>query len=102
MAGLKPFRKRGGGTEESFQVQSAVETALTPLSSSIINGTLLENLSVDTTATNIAHKLGRSYRGYLVCRCSALVTVSDQVSEDNSLFIKITSSAPAIISLWVF
>lgn len=103
MSKPQAFRKQGGGTEDSFRAQSNVETAFGNLSKSIIlDGALLENVAVGTAATNVDHKLGRKYRGYFICKNSALATVKDAASVDDSKFITLQASVATTVSIWVF
>lgn len=103
MSRPKPFRKQGGGSEESFRQQSNVETAFGNLSKSILlDGTLLENVSIGTVATNVDHKLGRTYRGYIICKNSTLCTIKDASSVDDSKFLTLQASVATTVSIWVF
>jgi hypothetical protein len=99
----RPFRKQGGGSEEGFRQQSNVETAFGNLSKSVIlDGTLLENVPVGTAATNIDHKLGRTYRGYIICKNSTQCIINNTNSVDDSKFITLQASVATTVSIWVF
>jgi hypothetical protein len=102
----KPFNYRknaAGGTEENFRAQSNIESAFTALGSSIItNGSYLENITLGTTATSLAHKLGRPYRGYIVCKSSAAAKVYNAPDTDTGKFINLLSDVATTVSIWVF
>jgi len=68
----------------------------------LLDGVLLEGLSVSTSATDFAHGLGRAPRGYFVVKASAAAAVFDTTSVTPTTTLKLTSSATATISLWVF
>jgi hypothetical protein len=69
----------------------------------ILNGCLIENVSLTTTATKISHKLSRPYRGFIVVRKNANVDVWETTdSVDNSLFLPLDASGTVTVSLWVF
>lgn len=99
-----PFRKQGGGTEDAFRAQSNVESAFSGLKNvAILDGTLVENVSVGTAATLVAHKLNRQIRGYFICSNNTLCTVANVAGTfDKTLFINLIASAPCTISLWIF
>ena len=67
-----------------------------------IEGRLLEDLAVSTTATDFPHGLGRVARGYFIVKANAGVTLFDTASTTPAVMIKLTASATATISLWVF
>lgn len=99
-----PFRKQGGGTEDEFRKQSNVESALNGLKNAVIlDGTLIENVSVSTTATLIAHKLNRPIRGYFICSNNTLCNIASvNGTFDKTLFINLIASAPCTLNLWIF
>jgi type IV secretory pathway ATPase VirB11/archaellum biosynthesis ATPase len=68
----------------------------------IMNGRLVEDVSLSTTATQVSHKLGRAYRGWIITNIDTAATlhVSSETSSDK--FITLIASAPCIASLWVF
>jgi hypothetical protein len=72
----------------------------------IVDGVLFENQSLASGASgnNIAHTLGRAYRGYLICRNTlSTLTHCDQTSGvDTSLYINIRVSGATTCSIWVF
>ena len=106
MARPPALRKQGGGTEAEFRAQSNVEQALASVGTSIItNGTYIEGIFLaNTGSVPVAHKLGRPWRGYIVCKnnANALVYDVENSGNDESKFITLTASAGTRVSLWVF
>lgn len=104
MAGrAQPFRKQAGGTQESFTAQSNVETAFGNLGRSIIlDGVYLENIAVGTAETQIAHKLNRTYRGYIVCKNDSFCELKAVSTGNQALFVTLQSTVPCTVSLWIF
>lgn len=97
------FRKQGGGTEAEFRAQSNIESSIASVGNSIIlDGTLLENVSLSTAGTSVDHKLGRAYRGYIVCKNDTFCDIKITSNNDSKLFIQLQSSANCTVSLWVF
>jgi hypothetical protein len=69
----------------------------------ILNGSLIENVILSTTATKISHKLGRPFTGFIVVKKNANVDIwMDSSAVDNSLFIPLDASGTVTVSLWVF
>lgn len=68
-----------------------------------MDGRLIENVTVNTTATRIEHKLGRPWKGWIICRKRGSGDVYEASAQNSpSLFITLQSSAQAQIDLWVF
>jgi hypothetical protein len=103
MAKISPLRKQAGGSDESFRQQSNTEAAYGGLVKiAIIDGVLLENLSVSATGTLIEHKLNRNFRGYIICKNDTFCDIKASASPDDSKFISLQASASCVVSLWVF
>lgn len=78
---------------------------------SLQNHPLLNGREVEVTFTGgsgltqkVIHKLGRKFKGYAVVRASAGVTLLLANTDDtNPAFeFDLTSSAPAVVTLWVY
>lgn len=73
---------------------------------SIIDGRLIENQALVTGAAGntILHKLGRSYKGYLIVKkTDYTLTHADQATlVDMSLFLNLRASVACTVSVWVF
>jgi hypothetical protein len=70
----------------------------------ILEGRLVTDISVGTTATDVAHKLGRPYRGWWVVDNDTAATIRRDASStaDNAVFLTLIASSAATVSLWVF
>lgn len=66
----------------------------------IMDGRLLEGVSLSTTASAVAHGLGRRPRGWLVVDNDSGVTVYR--TEWDSRTMTLTASATCTASIWVF
>lgn len=69
----------------------------------VFNGTLLEDVVVGTSGTEVAHRLDRFWRGFLVIKKTGAAIIYNQPSTDETKFIELrSSSGTQTISLWVF
>ena len=92
-------------SREFNQFQSQVISSVQPvLSNPIVNGRLIESLSVSSGSNIIDHGLGRELLGWIVVRNNANVTFYDtQASNANpARTLLLTASGNATISLYVF
>lgn len=67
-----------------------------------LNGVLLKDLSLDTTAIDVNHTLGRAFSGYLILKRSSGETVFNNASPDAIRVINLEATGPVTIDLWVF
>ena len=72
------------------------------LDNPLLDGVLLEDIDVTTTATAFSHGLGREPRGYIIVKANASVTIYVTTSTTPKTTLKLTGSGTATISLWVF
>lgn len=69
----------------------------------ILDGVLLENITLNTTLKNVQHGLKRNVRGWIVVKQNADVNIYDDApSYNNNQFIKLKATAEVKVSLWVF
>jgi len=68
----------------------------------IINGILIENVTVNTSQTSIEHKLKRPYKGFVVVSQNANANIWVAADSDKQAYLKLISSATVVVSLWVF
>lgn len=69
----------------------------------IFNGNLLKDEIVLAAGTEVAHKLGRAWQGFLVVKKTGAAIIYNEPSSDESLFIGLrSSSGTQTITLWVF
>lgn len=94
-----------GLDDKLLRLQDAVDAAFKKLQSlaSILDGRLLENVVVTTTATEVPHGLGREPRGWLVVRSSVALSVYEAApSAYPTLNLRLTATGTDVVSLWVF
>jgi hypothetical protein len=85
------------------KLQTAVETAFKKLVHlfPILDGVLLEDVTLDTTQRSFEHGLARKPRGYIVLRRTTGAVVFDDVEPtDRHIFFK--ASVTTTCTLWVF
>jgi len=68
----------------------------------IINGNLIQNLSLASGANTINHGLARKPLGYIVVSSSASITYHDSLSTATDKTFSLTTSGATTASLWVF
>jgi hypothetical protein len=67
-----------------------------------LDGNLIEDVSLSTTATEVAHGLGREPVGYFIVKANAAVDVYDTTSTTPKVTIKLTASTTATCNIWIF
>lgn len=66
----------------------------------LLDGVLLEDIDVSTTATWFTHGLGRTPRGWIVVKKEATVDIWQTGSSTSR--IQLDADASATVSIWVF
>lgn len=101
---MKNFAARYGLGEEVDEVQRSIEEVLRPVTSSeILDGKLISISLSAHSAKEIPHKLGRPYKGLIVVKKTGFSgTITENSSSNSSLYINLTASADASVSVWVF
>jgi len=101
---LKPFAKTAiEDFEDVERLQDVVEGVINGLAASpIISGQLLKDVTVDTTAKRVEHRLGRAPLGYFIVKNNANSIIYEAAESRPDLFLNLVASAPATVSLWVF
>jgi hypothetical protein len=67
----------------------------------LLDGHQLDNIVLSTTEFGVAHKLGRTPRGYLVVKRNASATVYG-VTAANATYLYLKASGAVTVSLWVY
>lgn len=102
---MKPLRQVHSTDRVLQQIQTALKDYTTQLNGvQILDGQLLENVSLAVGANSIDHKLGRVLNGWFIVRKSAAGDVYDtQDSNSNkNRTLQLVSSAAMTVSIWVF
>ena len=70
----------------------------------IVNGSILQNITLVSGLNVINHKLGQNLLGYVVIMKSANVAIYDSQTKNQTpqLTLQLISSGPAVINLYVF
>ena len=91
-------------SQDLIDLQEDLFNVLAPLTKNpLLDGVLLEDISISTTATAFPHKLGRKWRGAILTKLSANVTVWYPTAlQDETKFITIDASGSATASFWIF
>lgn len=66
----------------------------------ILQGQYVEGVEVTTSTTTISHQLGRTPRGWIICKKNADARVWESSSTSSQLILD--SSATVTISIWIF
>jgi hypothetical protein len=87
------------------QVQDAIQKKFGELDGvDVLNGRLLEDVSLSTATADIPHGLGRRYKGYFIADLTADVRVyRDTAStKDPLVILPLKASGTATAKVWVF
>lgn len=70
----------------------------------LLNGQLIENVSLSATTYSVSHGLGRAYRGYIVVKRNAnqLEYVDTTSTANPTTHIPLKAGGAVTVSLWVF
>lgn len=100
---LIPFQKFQSKAQDLNRLQTNIDMfSRSLIDIPILNGVLLENIVLSTTAAQIQHKLDRNYRGWIVVKQNANATIYSTSSTLSQQFLTLTASAAVTVTLWVF
>lgn len=92
--------------EDLRQLQDSLDAVLNIIrGKQIIDGRLIEDIELSTTALNINHGLDNEVRGWIVVKKNANADVYEATSASTDLpkkQLKLIATAAVTISLWVF
>lgn len=101
MAGIRDFKKVAGADEDVAKLQDRLQEFFAQfIGNPLLNGVLLTNVSLSSTATNVEHKLGRPHLGWIIVRKDANADIWE--SDTTKSFVKLTADANVTVDLWVF
>lgn len=96
------FRKLATSNADLSRVQQNVEDVFKQiLTSPILDGVLIENVIVGTSATAISHTLERLPRGYIVVSADKAATIYRTTWTPTTVSL-VSSAATTTLSLWIF
>lgn len=85
-----------------MQIQDAVAAAFKPLfSSQIVDGVLVKNVTLTTTATKVSHTLARTPLGYIVVDLNKDARIFRTAWDTNTISLTSTDTG-TLVSLWIF
>jgi hypothetical protein len=97
------FRPLGSTSQELNRIQTNIQTVTDNIiRSDILDGRLIQNVAIGTTATNVAHGLNRRYKGWIVVDNNTACTLRSATSSLPNQFLSLIASSACTISLWVF
>ena len=100
---LKQFKSFVSKTPDVQKLINHVSEFLNQLiNNPVLDGVIIDNISVSTSPTNISHGLGREVRGYYIVKASAGVTIYDTANTTPKSLLTITASGSATITLYIF
>jgi hypothetical protein len=103
---IRLFSALKTGDEVLERIQSNIDGAFQRLLQvfPIVNGRLIRDVPLSTTATGVAHGLGRSPAGWIVVGKDAaedvFMSASDNIVAERTL--PLTATGTVTVSLWVF
>lgn len=71
------------------------------LANAVVNGQMLKSVQLASGANTINHKLDRQMQGWFITDVNAAATIY-RSQPFNTKTLTLTSSAPAVVDIWVF
>lgn len=68
----------------------------------LLDGLLVENVTIATTDTNVVHGLGRDFRGWIIVRRDAAADVYEGTQINEAQYLTLIASSSVTVSLYVF
>lgn len=101
MAAPRSFKQINTANQELQLIQANIARAISEtINNALLNGLFLENLSISTTNTQVAHKLGRVPKGYIVIDSNAAANV--YTIDKDTQFITLKATANCVVNLYIF
>lgn len=101
MSGIKEFKRVAGATEEVAKLQTRLNEFFTQfIDNPLLNGVLLKQIELDTTAVNVDHKLGRECQGWIIINKNADANVWQTGATKSAITLK--ANVGVVVDLWVF
>lgn len=99
--GLQPFKQEHFPDSTLRRLVSQLATWAGQFTNMpILQGRLIEDIAVTTATVTIDHKLGRTPRGWIICKKNADARVWETASTSRT--ITLDSSATVTVSIWIF
>lgn len=93
-----------GADPDLMQVQENVNDVIRKWEGvPLLDGLLIEAITLGTTAVDVPHGLGRAYRGWFVVRTNGTATIYEpSVPALRDRFIRLQATGTVVVTLWVF
>ena len=102
---MEQFREINSSDRELNELQLRLRRVLAPVTgATVLDGVLIESVALSATVNNVAHGLGRAYRGWIVTDRDANQTVyrDGTSTADPVLFLPLLAGGAVTVDLWVF
>jgi hypothetical protein len=84
-------------------MQDSIERVIGPLSSiEVLDGVLVSDIELSTTAKRVEHKLGRKPTGWILVNKNAAEDVFSALDVKPEFFLNLTATGTVTVSLWIF
>lgn len=103
MAGIKSFNKVAGATGDVAALQQRLfEFFAQFFNNPLLDGVLLKQVQLGSTATQVPHTLGREPQGWIIVNKTANADVWQSGTTLSKSFITLQASTTVTVDLWVF
>ena len=88
---------------ELNRIQANIDTFADSVTSiPILDGNLIKDVELSSSETQVSHKLGRKYRGWIIVDKNAQQDVWVSSTDLTQRFLALTAAGSVTVSLWVF
>lgn len=100
---IKAFKKIAQTLPELQAVINSVADFVRPLEQNpVIDGRLIEGVVISTSTTDIPHKLGRSWVGWVVTSRTSGVVPYETTQTNSASFLSLTAASQITVDIYVF
>lgn len=100
---IPSFQELPSQSTELNRIQSQVSKTFDKITACpLLDGILIEDVALTTSATNVNHKLNRAPLGWIVVDNNANAVVYSSAASLPKQYLTLTASAACTVSLWVF
>lgn len=101
---LEEFRRIQPQDEDLRKIQENLRLYFGQLNKTVLDGVILEDVSVGTSTTSVPHGLARKYQGWQILDIhgDARVWRDTTSTLDNTKYLPLKASSAVTVKLWVF
>ena len=100
---IKGFRKPPQTTAEGQALATATGDFARQLENNpLLDGRILSQVTIATTATNVPHLLGRDWIGWFVVSKTSTASIYEGTQANTSQYLTLIASTAAIVDIYVF